>query len=172
MNFRSRGLKLIVVTSTKGKETTMICNTHSGYRNRTILFFLLAILAGCAPNHLSIDYAGPGDVGCANCTYKDTVDAGNDPFTPGCHIRRWRNNPPVFLKGDSCANNLILEEYTNNQWHPFRPVDRIAIDCDQECGPAVGVCVVVQNICDNQTKPSAKCECPELSSEEGERANP
>lgn len=150
----------------------MIRNANCRYRNATILLILLTTAAGCAPTHLSVNYAGPGGVGCVACTYQDTVDAGRDPFTPGCHIRRWQNNPPVFQNGDSCANNVTLKEYTNNQWHPFRPVDLVAIDCDQECGGALGVCVVVQNICDNQTKPSAKCECIEFSDENGERPKP
>ncbi len=117
--------------------------------------------------------------------FQDEVDGGDKPLVAGCHYEY--SDPACsmnksFLEGDKCLTKKILREWTG--WDPAGPfggpqachqhfqdsdpllgLDTRNYDCDAYCKKtnnnqnATGKCVVVQNVCDNNTKPSAQCEC-------------
>ncbi len=97
--------------------------------------------------------------------YKDDTDNGNDAFNAGCH---WSysdaacSQNKTFSAGDQCfPNGMDLREWTDQNCHPFMPLDVQIHYCDAECinaGFQNGSCVTVPNHC-GPGNDSAKCVC-------------
>lgn len=112
------------------------------------------------------DVAAPpeeiGKVSTASVYFQDDTDAGDDPFTAGCH---WSYSDPActddksFLSADGCYNKRDLWEWTLQKCHgPTGDVKRY--DCERLCraeGHATGICEPVAEVCDG--RPSARCRC-------------
>jgi hypothetical protein len=98
----------------------------------------------------------------------DGTDAGDDPFTAGCH---WKFTDPActqnrqFHSGDFCSGekNLNLYEWTSQVCHPPQG-DMKFYDCDAECKrlrKAPGHCESVAKACGADA--SARCVCENVT---------
>ena len=98
--------------------------------------------------------------------YMDTVDQGDDEFTPGCHVEYSDNqcaNKTGRLYGDRCFNGLDLQEWTNRECHPALPYDEVRHYCDYDCKIKKkknwGICVTTTITCEGKKVESAFCKC-------------
>ena len=99
-----------------------------------------------------------------NPSFQDTVDGGDDPWVPGCHLYWSQPNcagTANFLEGDGCTDATHLKEWTNSACHPPQG-DTVVHDCDAECkkkGFRGGGCVQSTVECASGNHRSDKCEC-------------
>jgi hypothetical protein len=116
--------------------------------------------------------------------FQDEMDAGDDPFVPGCHYRYPDSTcnaaDKVFFRGDECAaptpadqdalsdplgpgpedqDFVDLLEWTDSTCHQHALPDEVHYGCDTLCGGiGRGHCVVDEDFC-GPANDSAHCEC-------------
>jgi hypothetical protein len=100
--------------------------------------------------------------------YRDRVDAGDDPRTPGCHrihSERTCTDEGRNFTGDYCLGDVLVE-FTNRDCHTHQaggPDDRRDYNCRDYCrqqGRSSGFCSVVDDVCPGAPRAeSARCVC-------------
>ena len=99
--------------------------------------------------------------------WRDTLDGGNDPLNPGCHLGFFNNvcTNAAFTGrqfGDRCLDASTLEEWTNPACHGDAALDKAFWSCTQVCIQfgLVGCCTTAPIVCGNDPMmKSAYCKC-------------